>query len=399
MLKILEALHSQTPPLIHRDIKPANLIIRRQDDLVFLVDFGLAREFHSQAGARTLVGTVGYCPLEQLQGQPEPRSDLYALGATLFELLTGQLPKPLNIPPVRSVQPDVPECLAQLVDQSVRPNLDERFPDALAMRQALEAVRTQMAPSPPRPKKKKTGSDRAEHLLTSWGRTMAEQPTMAENPWASRRRWQQVGAGLLLLSLVFGGVKYRGRQHYLSSQWDLVKDALSGGVPAPGWVLDEAVGLFPAKGLGLGEPNRDYDASVRSGAIFRSELHGTQVMHFRMQRLKGTPRLLVFCQPWGVILEPRSKNYELRVLRVPGAVSLDAAPWTDFKPCAPVNVGSFAKIDVRLSIAGRKGLLQINQVNKRKFTAPEAWRGKSTGVVLLNAVKGTRCVVEGFQLR
>jgi serine/threonine protein kinase len=397
VLKILEALHGQSPPLIHRDIKPANLIIRRQDDLVFLVDFGLAREFHEQAAARTLVGTVGYCPLEQLQGQPEPRSDLYALGATLFELLTGQIPKPLSIPPVRSVQPDVPEPLAQVVDQSVRQNLDERFPDAASMRQALEAARQQMTPSPARPKKKRSGSDRADHLLTSWGRTEVGQDSQARSS-PTQRRWQQAGVALLLVSLVFCGVDYRGRQKYLSTQRDLVKDAFPSGSPGTGWELREALGLFPAKGLGLGDPSMK--SSLRSGAIFWSASdRTTQALSFRLQRLRGRPRLLVFCQPWGILLEPRSKNYELRLLRVTGAVTLESAPWQEFKACPPLNVGSFNSVSIRLTISGRSGQLQVANKVKRKFKAPEAWRGKRSGVVLLNAVKGTHCLVEGFQVR
>ncbi|MBT9587959.1 serine/threonine protein kinase [bacterium] len=399
VLKILEALHNQSPPLIHRDIKPANLIIRRQDDLVFLVDFGLAREFHSQAAARTLVGTVGYCPLEQLQGQPEPRSDLYALGATLFELLTGQIPKPLSIPPVCSVQPDVPESFGQLVDRSVRQDLDERFPDAATMRKALEEVCLQMAPSPARPKKKRSGSDRADHLLTSWGRTLAEQVSKP-NPVANRRRWKQAGIAVLLLSLVFCGVNYRTRQSYLSAQRDLAREAFAagGGVPGPGWELVEACGLFPAKGLGLGDPNGD--ATLRSGAIFENrQFHTSETLRFRLLRLKGRPRLLVFCQPWGILLEPRTKNYQLRLIRVARAASLESAPWEDFQACRPLSLDGFNSIEVRLSIAGGAGQIQVGGQTRRRFTAPGNWRGKRGGVVLLNAVKGTRCLVEGLQLR
>ena len=169
-------------------------------------------------------------------------------------------------------------------------------------------------------------------------------------------------------------------------------------MPGPGWELEEASGLFPAKGLGLGDPNGD--STQRSGAIFENrQFHTSETLRFRLLRLKGRPRLLVFCQPWGILLEPRTKNYELRLLRVTGAASLESAPWEDFKACRPLNLGSFSSIEVRLSIAGRAGQIQVGGQTKRRFTAPDNWKGKRGGVVMLNSVKGTRCLVEGLQLR
>jgi serine/threonine protein kinase len=93
-------LHSRRPqPVIHRDIKPANIIVD-PEDRVWLVDFGLARAAVS-SGARVMVaggktvaaGTPGYTPLEQWQMQPTPKSDIYALGATMHHLLTAHDPR------------------------------------------------------------------------------------------------------------------------------------------------------------------------------------------------------------------------------------------------------------------------------------------------------------------
>jgi eukaryotic-like serine/threonine-protein kinase len=93
-------LHSRTPrPVIHRDIKPANIVVD-PEDRVWLVDFGLARASTS-SGARVMVaggktvaaGTPGYTPLEQWQMQANPKSDIYALGATMHHLLTAQDPR------------------------------------------------------------------------------------------------------------------------------------------------------------------------------------------------------------------------------------------------------------------------------------------------------------------
>jgi len=90
----LSYLHSQKPPVIHRDIKPANIRINSQGKAV-LVDFGIAKLYDPQhqttAGARAY--TPGYSPPEQYgAGRTDARSDIYALGATTYSLLTGHRP-------------------------------------------------------------------------------------------------------------------------------------------------------------------------------------------------------------------------------------------------------------------------------------------------------------------
>lgn len=91
VLRILDHLHTLSPPLVHRDIKPANLL-RQPDGSVSLVDFGTARDLTRTTGQATMVGTFGYMPREQLGGQVDVTSDLYALGMTLLHLLTGRAP-------------------------------------------------------------------------------------------------------------------------------------------------------------------------------------------------------------------------------------------------------------------------------------------------------------------
>ncbi|MEW5870374.1 MAG: serine/threonine protein kinase [Chloroflexota bacterium] len=90
----LTYLHSQNPPIIHRDIKPANIKISPSGKAM-LVDFGIAKVYDpnlsTTAGARAV--TPGYSPQEQYgQGTTDARTDVYALGATLYHLLTGQQP-------------------------------------------------------------------------------------------------------------------------------------------------------------------------------------------------------------------------------------------------------------------------------------------------------------------
>src|ERR1700730_8749845 len=91
VLDILDYLAQETPPIVHRDIKPANIIIGNKDKRAHLVDFGIARADvarNAQRKQTSALGTPGYAPPEQYQGNADPRSDLDALGATLHHLLT-----------------------------------------------------------------------------------------------------------------------------------------------------------------------------------------------------------------------------------------------------------------------------------------------------------------------
>ena len=94
VLEILVFVHGQQ--VIHRDIKPSNLIRRQTDGKIVLIDFGAVKEVVSQtlntpgqASATVPIGTPGYMPLEQLQGNPQFNSDIYALGVVGIQALTG----------------------------------------------------------------------------------------------------------------------------------------------------------------------------------------------------------------------------------------------------------------------------------------------------------------------
>lgn len=102
MSGILSFLHSQTPPVVHRDFTPDNLMLDSFGKLR-VIDFSVAEELESTA-TRTFVGKNSYVPPEQFRGKATEQSDLYAMGATLYFLLTGTDPQPLtcSVPPSES---------------------------------------------------------------------------------------------------------------------------------------------------------------------------------------------------------------------------------------------------------------------------------------------------------
>ncbi|MGB3760441.1 MAG: bifunctional serine/threonine-protein kinase/formylglycine-generating enzyme family protein [Rivularia sp. (in: cyanobacteria)] len=91
----LEYIHQQG--MLHRDVKPNNIVLRQSQQEAVLIDFGLAREFNlNQTGSMTNIMTEGYAPIEQYErrGKFGAYTDVYALAATLYTLLTGEAPLP-----------------------------------------------------------------------------------------------------------------------------------------------------------------------------------------------------------------------------------------------------------------------------------------------------------------
>ncbi|HLI04970.1 MAG TPA: serine/threonine-protein kinase [Ktedonobacteraceae bacterium] len=140
---VLNYLHHLNPPIIFRDLKPTNIMVTGRDEIK-LIDFGIARTFQSQQQA-TIIMTIGYAPPEQLHGMPEPRSDIYALGATLHRLLThhdaaNNKPSIFSFPPVRSLRPDVSPAFEAVIMKALAPVLEQRWRDAAEMERAIIAL-------------------------------------------------------------------------------------------------------------------------------------------------------------------------------------------------------------------------------------------------------------------
>ena len=145
---VLMYLHSHNPPIIFRDLKPTNVMVKGNGHVV-LIDFGIARFFkEGQAQDTVFLGSPGYAPPEQHgTSQTNPRSDLYALGATLHCCLTGRDPfhaaDRFAFPPVYQMNPLVPVELDQLIQRMVSLDEQQRPNSALEVRQALLKIKQQ----------------------------------------------------------------------------------------------------------------------------------------------------------------------------------------------------------------------------------------------------------------
>lgn len=143
LCRVLHYLHTRNPPIIYRDLKPPNVMLT-PEGVLKLIDFGVARTFKERKTKDTIaMGSAGYAPPEQYgKGQTDPRSDVYALGATLLHLLTNVPPVPLQTPApgyLRNINPSVDVETEQVIIKSMSLSRDQRYRSCAEMEQALLA--------------------------------------------------------------------------------------------------------------------------------------------------------------------------------------------------------------------------------------------------------------------
>jgi len=145
--------------VVHRDIKPANLMYDAGADVLKITDFGIAR-LTGAGSTRTgiVLGTPSFMSPEQLEGRTVTgHSDLFSLGVSLFQLLTGQLPFTADSmtglmqqiaeaphPPLRAYRPDLPACVESVIDRALAKDPDARYDSGAQMAAALDDCRSRI---------------------------------------------------------------------------------------------------------------------------------------------------------------------------------------------------------------------------------------------------------------
>jgi eukaryotic-like serine/threonine-protein kinase len=138
------------PQIIHRDIQPSNILVDSNNH-VWVVDFGVAsRKFRAgtpgaiQQIPSTAMGTPGYAPLEQFMARETTLTDLYALDATMHQLLTGRNPQcvePLfQYPPISTLTRSVSNATIRVVEKAVQNDPAKRYQSAVAMQADVDQI-------------------------------------------------------------------------------------------------------------------------------------------------------------------------------------------------------------------------------------------------------------------
>jgi PAS domain-containing protein len=143
--------HAHRHRIIHRDIKPHNLIIQ-PDGTLKLLDYGAAKILKDKDIGATMVGSRPFMAPEQIMGQSERRSDIWAIGVLMYLLYTGDMPFYSELEkvlidlileqepaPPRELDPDIDPEMERIILKCLKKNLDERYPDAQALKADLLA--------------------------------------------------------------------------------------------------------------------------------------------------------------------------------------------------------------------------------------------------------------------
>jgi serine/threonine-protein kinase len=207
--------HAHRHGIIHRDIKPANVLVPDVGP-VKVTDFGIAKTEGGSDLTRTgtVVGTARYLAPEQVQAAPvDARTDIYAVGLLLFEMLAGRPPfgggndmeaalarLTTTAPPLRTVRPDVPVAVEAIVTRCLALEPDDRFPDARSLLDALD----QLIDDDSDPARTQAGATGALAAAQAQTRAHAAPPAPAARTVRPARRpraaWPWAVVGMLLLA-------------------------------------------------------------------------------------------------------------------------------------------------------------------------------------------------------
>jgi serine/threonine-protein kinase len=215
LCEVLTYLHGRDPPIIHRDLKPDNVLLD-DDDRVMLIDFGIAKQAQPTAMTRTLGRAVthGFGPPEQALGTgTDQRSDIYSLGATVYYLLTGQVPPAAHervagkeVVPPSHLAPDIPQVLEATLLRALSLNPNQRQQSIREFAAVLDSVGglASAAPAPPTSARTvllgNTGALPPAAGLPSSGAVSRGTAATSAHPW--RGVWM---AGAVVVAAIAGG--------------------------------------------------------------------------------------------------------------------------------------------------------------------------------------------------
>ena len=153
--------HAQQQGIIHRDLRPGNVLVTEQG-VVKVADFGTSRFLEIAAHGTTVIGSPPYMAPEQFQGRAVFASDIYSLGVTMYQMLTGDLPYHTPAPgdlerlmrgelttPPRIKNPKLPKALSDIVMKAMAPDLTERYQRAGDLLDAVLSARAETSPRRP----------------------------------------------------------------------------------------------------------------------------------------------------------------------------------------------------------------------------------------------------------
>jgi YVTN family beta-propeller protein len=326
--------------LVHRDVKPANILVasRGGGEHVYLTDFGLTKRSASESGltsAGEWVGTLDYVAPEQLRGDHvDGRADVYALGAVLYETLTGQVPFPReddvaklwahisDSPPVATdLSPEVPRRLAGVARRAMEKDPDDRFDSASDMgRAALAAV--------------PGGGDTGARARLAAGRTRL--------PRAPRRRrvWVALLAAVGVAAAAVAAVLLLGSQESTDGDAATAGNALPTG-PAAAQVVGRPIPVGDAPGA----------VAVGGGGIWVANTGSESVTYINARRPQIRDRIPVGEDPTALSVGPASvwvanfgdrtvSKIDISARRVTATIPVGAAPVDVAAPSGSVWVST-----------------------------------------------------------